>query len=285
MPVLRRDWTDRVVFTTRIIANLDLPYKWATDATADRLAEFSQSAEDFHASAASFDKLMATGVPGAPRRKKQDPLHRGVFVEGAPTPFLLRKCLLDELAGPVLGNASGRAADRQPQSELEPALSLKTIAHNYALQRGHARLPTAQQGRRLSCGGHDLAAISERRKREALRKERKVDTAKPKNWKKHGKPQGGGTAVALRGPNGAEPAGPDELGALSSADADSARQKALEDVDAMLSTWRGRLAACAENQPAWLDLVAEPGPGGEAEMAAWLEESFPKPSSFERGAV
>ena len=34
LPVLTRDWSDRTVFTTRIIAGLDLPYPWVREKTA-----------------------------------------------------------------------------------------------------------------------------------------------------------------------------------------------------------------------------------------------------------
>ena len=87
-------------------------------------------------------------------------------------------------------------------------------------------------------------------------------------------------------------------------------------IEQLMRTWRGRLAACQENEPTWLDLVplergdsnphptvgnvshvaVEGGRGGVApagagsvggtlgqrEMGEWLEETYGSPSSFEK---
>jgi hypothetical protein len=67
--VLNRAWSDRAFFTTRIIANLDLPYSLAAAPTPQDLTQYGVSLKDFHDAAASLDALITTGVAGAMERR------------------------------------------------------------------------------------------------------------------------------------------------------------------------------------------------------------------------
>jgi hypothetical protein len=163
------------VFTTRIVANLDLPLEWARAPTEHHSTKFGLSPEAFAVAAQSYDRLLAVGAAyGGPTTERRS---RGsVFVAGSiGSPFLVRKCLLAELAGQIMPSVfnhpsttnhtlqvPSRTTDSEdntdaaspldamktepPGAELPstvPSLSLKTISLNYAIQRGQARLPCA----------------------------------------------------------------------------------------------------------------------------------------------
>ena len=104
----------------RVIANLELPYPWAAHQLPKKLDLYRMSPQEFTNAKASYDMLITTvslffaiassavnsdtglvetrqGVPGALEPRQIPQTGRGVFVSGAPTPFLVRRCLLEEL--------------------------------------------------------------------------------------------------------------------------------------------------------------------------------------------
>ena len=114
---MRRLWKDRSVFTTRIIANLDLPVAAARAPTRQRVEEYGVSTEFFLVAARSYDALST-----ALSAREEYTARADAYVSGSPVaPFLVRKCLLKELAWHVLpdvfngtGRGSGLSAGDYP---------------------------------------------------------------------------------------------------------------------------------------------------------------------------
>lgn len=175
LPVLRRDWSDRSVFTTRIVANLELPLQQARQPQAPLMEAFGASRSAFLSAAASYDALIAAQV--ARGETWVDKGGRSAVVAVLPSsPFLVRKCLLDELAGWVMPgalNGTGPGSGLAPPNGSSEVFSLRGLSLNYALQRGQARLPSERFKKRLVCGAPELAHLMEMKRRQAAVAEKK----------------------------------------------------------------------------------------------------------------